>query len=260
MSDLFTRHSKVPFTGNVFTHNGKPFFIQKRICGRCGGAGRAEQWAHTGYTCYDCNGKGHLGDVSVKLYTAEQIAKMDATAGKRQAKRDAANEVKAAARAREAAARADDFHAVHGALIARAKPHMENDFIRDVMTRALANNMISEKQAIAVSDAITRIETRNAMRAASRHVGKIGERLETEVTVSNVASFDRPCFNASWRQETVWIITMRDADMNAIISKSTSFRAEKGEKLHIRATIKEHGHYNDEAQTTVQRIKVRTNA
>ena len=27
-------------------------------CRRCGGAGHAEQWRHTGYACYDCQGSG----------------------------------------------------------------------------------------------------------------------------------------------------------------------------------------------------------
>lgn len=27
-------------------------------CPRCGGAGRADKWIHTGSTCYDCNGDG----------------------------------------------------------------------------------------------------------------------------------------------------------------------------------------------------------
>lgn len=29
-----------------------------RTCPRCGGAGGASQWRHTGYTCYRCNGAG----------------------------------------------------------------------------------------------------------------------------------------------------------------------------------------------------------
>lgn len=31
-----------------------------RTCPRCGGAGGADKWAHTGRVCFECNGKGHV--------------------------------------------------------------------------------------------------------------------------------------------------------------------------------------------------------
>ena len=50
------------------------------------------------------------------------------------------------------------------------------------------------------------------------------------------------------------IVTMRDANNNAIVSKSKWF-AEEGHKFTIRATVKEHGSYKDERQTVVERVK-----
>lgn len=48
-------------------------------CPRCGGAGGADQWAYTGWTCYECGGSGQRMTPYVwKEYTPEYQAKLDA--------------------------------------------------------------------------------------------------------------------------------------------------------------------------------------
>lgn len=59
---------------------------ESKTCFRCGGAGSSEAWAHTGRTCYQCGGSGNLGWKTVKLYSAEKLAKLNATAEKRNTK------------------------------------------------------------------------------------------------------------------------------------------------------------------------------
>jgi len=55
----------------------------------------------------------------------------------------------------------------------------------------------------------------------------------------------------------LYIISMVDDETGAcIISKSTSFSAETGDKLTFKATVKAHDDYKGQAQTVVQRIKV----
>jgi len=254
MTQLFTRSGEAPKAPVQFDAKGKPFMVTPRMCNRCGGAGRSDRWAFTGYTCFDCGGEGRRGEMSVKLYTAEKLAKLNATQAKAQAKRAAIAEAKAAQRAAEIAARAADFSAANATLIARAAPHIDNEFIADVMNRAIANSQISENQAAAVMAAIDRIETQERVRAASDYVGKVGERLSLVVTVERVSSFERPAFNAPWTTAVVNIVTMRDDAGNAIVAKG-NFYAEKGSKLTIKATVKEHSTYRDERQTIVQRIK-----
>jgi len=107
-----------------------------------------------------------------------------------------------------------------------------------------------------VFKSIERIEERTRQIAASAHLGTIGERIEIAVKVDRVSSFTRPRFAARWQNETVWIITMRDKDGHAIVSKSPSFHAEKGEEFTIKAAIKDHSEFNDEKQTIVNRIKI----
>src|SRR5262245_66401315 len=99
MTELFFRTGKA-FTGTPrFTAKGRAFIIRDRKCGRCGGAGGADKWRHTGWTCFDCGGAGTRGTETVKLFTAEKPAKLNAAAQHRAAAKAAAARAEAAARA-----------------------------------------------------------------------------------------------------------------------------------------------------------------
>lgn len=253
---LFNRAGK-EYTGKPHhTAKGAPFYTAPHRCGRCGGVGGSQAWAYTGYTCYDCNGRGTTGTDTIKLYTAEQLEKLNAAKAKADAKRAAAAKVKADAAAALAAANAEAFRRDAAELIALAAPHMENEFINDVITKALARNAISEKAEAAVRNAIARITAQAAARAASGYAGEVGKPITADVTVERVYSFVRPQHVARWLTETVNIVTMRDSDGNALVYKGTSFCAEKGQALRIKATVKAHEVYRDEKQTTVQRIRL----
>lgn len=53
-------------------------------CPRCAGYGRCEKWAYTGRVCYECGGAGkRTHPKTIKIYTPEYEAKLDA---RRQAK------------------------------------------------------------------------------------------------------------------------------------------------------------------------------
>jgi hypothetical protein len=253
---LFNRHGQEHHGPHALDAKGAAYIVRARLCRRCGGAGGSEAWRHTGYTCYDCGGRGSCGTETVKLYSAEQLAKLNARKAKADAKRAAAAKAKADKAAAEAAANAEAFRAAHAELIAKSAPHMANEFIGDVMGRALAKNDISEKQEAAVLAAVERIEARAVVAAASNHVGTVGKRFDVAVTVDRVASFARPAFRGYGAMETVWIVTMRDADGNAIVTKSSVFSPEKGERFTLRATVKEHSEYNGEKQTIVNRAKI----
>lgn len=255
MTELFTRQGE-RHTGNFNVDSrGATSFVRARKCGRCGGAGRSEKWRYTGLTCYDCGGSGIHGTETVKLYTAEKLAKLNTTKAKADAKRAAIAKAKADALAAEAAARADTFRAANADLLRRAAAHMDNEFIADVITRANQRSEITEAQAAAVMTTIERIETRRAVAAASRHVGRVGERIECVVTVERASGFSRPKFNAPWVHETVHVITMRDENGNCIVSMSPSFYAEAGSSFTLRATVKDHSEYNGQQQTKVARAK-----
>ena len=190
------------------------------MCTRCGGAGRSDKWAHTGFTCYDCKGARTRGIETVKLYTAEKLAKLTAAKAKADAKRTAIAQDKADARAAEAAAKAEGFQAANADLLRLAAGHMDNEFIADVVTRAIQRSEITDAQAAAVMAAIERIDTRKAVAAASPPVGRIGEKIETTVTVERASVFMRPAFIAPCITETVRVITIRYAVGHALLNRS----------------------------------------
>lgn len=258
MIQMFTREGR-----SVQVAEGAKSFVQTRKCGRCGGAGGSDRWAHTGWTCFDCNGEKYRGTETVKVYTAEKLAKLNEAANKRHAKKIAEADVKMAEAMAQIAARKQAFLEANATLIARAQLYtvtaegQEPGFIARVMEKATRECSITEAQAAAVIKSIEAIEERARVRQASGHIGKVGERIEIAVTVENVFTFERGKFGAPWVKECVSIVTMRDEAGNAIVSKSASFWSEKGKQFTIRATIKEHGSYKGECQTTVARVQVK---
>lgn len=68
--------------------NGTKYYEGYIPCDRCGGAGGADQWKFTGFTCYKCGGNGKIFSVW-KEYTPEHEAKLAEQRRKRAEKRDA---------------------------------------------------------------------------------------------------------------------------------------------------------------------------
>lgn len=170
---------------------------------------------------------------------------------KRDLRRSQAAAERRAAYEAERKARAATFAASHADLIRRARAvtdlEAKGGFIADVLMGGLAGRYVSDKAIAAVVYAVADLKRRAAWN--SQHIGTIGKREVFSVEVDRVAYFES-AFGI------VWIVTMRDGSGNAIVSKSTSFRAERGQRLTIKATIKDHGDFRGEKQTIVQRIKV----
>lgn len=260
MSELFTRGG-APHTGAChYTAKGAPFITRNKPCGRCGGLGGGEQWRHTGWTCYQCGGTGKGGYETVKLYTADELAKLNA----RKAKADATKAAKAAAQAAAEQAAVDArraaFQAAHGPLLARATPFLaRSEFIADVVRKGQERAELSEAQIAALEAAIARFAASDVKKAASGHVGTIGERLTVTVTAERIARIET-------QFGTLFIASMRDAAGNAIVSKgrfippvarwnTETERFEIGtDAFTIKATVKAHEEFRGEKQTVVQRV------
>lgn len=73
--------------------NGSKHYEGIVTCDRCGGAGGAENWKYTGWTCYKCNGTGKMKAKWIER-TPEYEAKLEA----RRAKKAEANRAEAEAR------------------------------------------------------------------------------------------------------------------------------------------------------------------
>lgn len=77
--------------------NGTKYYEGMVPCSRCGGAGGADAWAYTGWTCYKCGGSGKEHG-KWKEYTPEYEARLNA---RRQAKWEAQEKALADQRAKE---------------------------------------------------------------------------------------------------------------------------------------------------------------
>lgn len=235
--------------------DGKPVFVRARRCGRCGGAGRSEKWRHTGLVCYDCNGVGTRGSETVKLYTADQLAKLDATKAKRDAKRMAAAVEAETVAAAEAAVRREAFEGQHADMLSWLRANAQgNEFLSDVLAAADRRAALSDAQIAAVAAfraARLRIEEN---RAASEHVGSVGDRIELVATVETKAGFYRPAFGSYGADEFVVVTTLRDAARNAYVVKSPKFNPAKGSEVRIKGTVKAHSEFRGQKQTELQRV------
>lgn len=97
-----------------------------------------------------------------------------------------------------------------------------------------------------------------AKKAISQHVGQIGEKIELDATLEKNAWFDVPSFRG-FGTDTMHIYTFRDGAGNAIIWKTNKgLGIEKGSKVHLKGTIKDHSEYDEEKQTVLTRCKVET--
>lgn len=66
--------------------NGTKYYrLEGATCPRCGGIGRSEAWADTGYICYECGGSG-LSDIIEKVYSPEYLAKLETRRAAKSAK------------------------------------------------------------------------------------------------------------------------------------------------------------------------------
>lgn len=100
---------------------------------------------------------------------------------------------------------------------------------------------------------------RAAERAKSEHVGTVGTRATFRVIVEKILYFEGSG-GYGWQGQGRYLLKMRDLGGN-VLASWTSFppfngtvQEAEGQTFDIKATVKEHGAYNGERQTTVQRV------
>ncbi len=276
MPALFTRTGS-PFNGRV-SQNDKGqigYWINTRTCPRCGGAGGADKWKFTGWTCFECDGKRVVPcERFGRLYSADELAKLNARAAKadatREAKRVAAAAAEAARIERERAA-VVEAHAELLARIAAVTDVTAEGFLADMYNQVVERaRPLSDAQRAAVEKTVAAFEAERARKAVAAHVGTVGERVELELSFVRRFDITEGYYGAPVRY--VW--TFRDAAGNTIIYYGGNAKAldalpsevigegrdayrqlVKGGTVRIAATIKSHGEYKGEPQTVIQRPK-----
>lgn len=262
---LFEREG-TPRKANSRDDKGNPLFISPRTCSRCGGAGGSIKWEHTGWTCYQCSGKGVFGTDRQRLYTADKLAALNVTRDKRRAKKAAeAAERKATEDARRLRER-DEVIAAHKDILARirktAPDKLEEGFFASIIAQVeVKAKALSDRQMNAVEAALDKIDIEQQRLVTARHIGTVGERMTLTGTVDLIREFDDG-FGGS-----KFLIVLK-VEGSKVVYWGKSFSKfgirwdhreecfiKPTEPVSIKATIKEHGvsRYNDEPETTITR-------
>lgn len=259
-AELF-RRSGAEFTGRALKNaKGRPYFVEQLSCMRCGGAGGHEKWRFSGFVCYGCGGDGKGKVEVVKLYTAAELAKLNAA-------RDAAHARKAAKLAAEVEARRAEFLAANGATLDAARPYVsDSTVLASIIAQADAMMKLSDAQRETIGKCVAAVVAKRerdakfaAQRAASCHVGSVGEALTISADVTFARRFES-------QFGTMYVIGLRDAAGNALVYKGSNFLGMsgieddyrgnpnvRGWRVEMVATVKEHGERDGEKQTIIAR-------
>lgn len=255
MTEFFTRSGSPIAPDAVMSEDAKGGcayrFVQS--CHRCGGLGGSEAWRHTGWTCYECGGVGKWPAVG-RGYSAEKLAKLDASLEKRRAKLEEARKAKQAAKDAELQAQVDAYTAEHPAavawLVANAKTDdygVEN-FAGSLLSGLNKFGALTEKQLAAVERIVEQDRERAEQAKLSTHVGQVKDRVTMQLTVERVLDWSYGSFPTIYR----FCNLCRDEHGNRI--KYVGGKALDDGAYKV--TIKEHEEYKGEKVTVVERPKL----
>lgn len=224
-------------------------------CTRCAGQGGWKGWP--GFTCYRCGGENSMRFErrDHRVYTQEEIARLDETAAKRAATKAVKEEIVRKEAEAEAAAEADrlarmtEVEALYGDLLAEARPYADrNGFIADLIAKAERYSRLSPAQVDALNDALNR-EIQRDHAPVRGFLGEVSQRMVFTARVEKLLSFDT-VFGLSW----LHIMTTPKGE--TLVYRGSNKLAEERETITFRATVKEHKEFRGVNQTVVSRPKM----
>ncbi len=257
MTQLYTR-SGTEYTGKVeLNAKGKPTYTYDVACTRCHvingqrlyvmGMMNGKPYSRTGFDCWTCGNTGVTSTKTAPLYTAEQVAKLNATADKRQAARQAKHQAEQAKVAAERAEKEAAYRAQHADFLAKIATLCTGNG-SDFWDRMAADLLMafrspSERQ-IALVDAEVAKRQQNA---TSAYIGAVSDRIEIVGTIERVITTE-----SFYGIKRINIIRCNDG--NVVLYRG-NYIGGKDDSVHIMATVAEHTVYNGVKQTIVQRPK-----
>jgi hypothetical protein len=132
----------------------------------------------------------------------------------------------------------------------------EEPIIQSIVEKLVRYGNMSEKQVTLIFKLLSDIDGRAeraakaaAADAGSAWVGNVGERRDFDLTVRFMTSFEG-------HYGVTWITVMEDAGHNVVVYKGSRIAQERGERMMLKATVKEHGTRNNVKQTIISRPKV----
>lgn len=234
---------------------GKPYALWYNKCMRCGGAGGWAGWPD--FVCFRCGGNGwERNPTKQRLYTADEIDRLDAIADKRNATRAK----KAAVVAQEAEERRQAHIAclqAESPLYARLKAaNQENEFIASLVKRFEDGKELSSAQISAAERMFQRADEAAALKAkqqaGSGHVGTAGERVQFSGQVVGVVELGVSHYTGRMRRVVKILIDSGET----LVWYTEASPPSKGYKITGKATVKSHSEYKGVAETIVQRVAI----
>lgn len=231
---------------------GRATYTTLHSCARCGGAGQAEKWRHTGLTCFDCQGRGKW-PVAAPCFSAERLAKLNATQAKAQAKREAIRAAKAAAILAERRAGFDAWQAANASAVANvcALPTVEGSFRARIVGSIVGGEVVTETGLHYALHDVVKHYAAIDHNEASTYAGEVGARQAFALTVNKVLDFSA----GQYPRVYFYINLCTDDAGRNVVYKGSNVLAEVGETVKVKATVKAHEMRNGERQTIIARPK-----
>lgn len=266
--------------------NGTKYYEDWR-CPHCGGAGGADAWTYTGYTCWECGGTGKRSQPKIfKVYTPEYEEKLRIKREKAHAKkiaelREKAQELNAEFFKRNGFNELGQMFVVLGntyeikdelkAIGCKFSPaigwHSDRELNPDdYETIMLKADQLFEADEAGVFDyrwskyeeareLIKKAnERQTSSSSSSSYVGEVGDKIKITAKVTGMHWFTST-FN--YHNVSTAIITFTDEDGNVYLWKTTAYiEFYEGDQVTVKGTIKGHSEYKGVKQTELQRCKV----
>jgi hypothetical protein len=134
----------------------------------------------------------------------------------------------------------------------RCKVYGEPDcfaFLETMADVANTKAKFTDKQLATLKKLYDKDYSDTELRNNSKYLGKVGEYLETTVTVINT----KHCLGAYGQFN---VVTMHDVNKNVLVYIGSFFNSEENTTFKISALVKEHKEYREIKQTKINRIKI----
>jgi len=256
MEALYTRQGE-EVKGDI-EGDSRPYIMVANPCHRCQvvdgqriwlmGIENGRPYSRTGFDCWTCGNSGVRGFRKERLFTAQQLARLNKSAETRAANRAArlrAEQEQAAAerQAAETQYRADNAEFL--AAIATLCTGNGSDFWDRMAGDLLATlRSPSERQIELVKGEVAK----RVANASSEFVGAVGDKVTLTLTIERVINIDS-FYGASW------MTLARTPEGNVIVYRGSADLGKQGDQVKVKATVKDHTFWQGVKQTIIQRPK-----
>lgn len=240
---------------SIDVSKGKGHYTYTPHCDRCGGLGRSEAWAHTGYTCFKCGGSCKGQPRTNEVFLPERLEALNASLEKRRAKAKAKADALEAARLEALQAPWLVWVNDHAQTIAEMREiAASSDFIKSLLLQIDGVHMLTPNQLNAAHNNIERASVRAQERAkslASKWIGEVGERRNFTLTVNYIMDWSKP---DQYPPIFSYLHVCTDAEGNIFkYVGNSSIIPGVGETFTVKATVTKHDHYEGVKQTQIAR-------